>query len=381
MITKTKYKKENTKKKTQKRNNLIGGYKLSPVILTIFFNIDDARLVAVNLKDCLGIYSTINWNSSIVYTSSNNESNDESYRNINVNTEIVKTKEYKIKKYKRNQNEFEFKIGSIISSMCSGNEFIFVGLYSKRATQYEEILIKCIIYKHVKNNYYYICFNFGQSIDFYETGKDINGQPNGKINLDLQIKKVVRYIYKELKDKVIDYVFIYGFSMGGNIAQHVVLKLLKDESQRIPENKIFLFVFSSGFDINKSDYDLLYQKLFKTGRLISYVLISSDKYNVNINNNSEQLLNNTNSANPITINIDYNFLNKLNKEDKDRFPLPTIAILIKIINVDDSNEKAEILSYYNLDEIREKEISKDIILNRTRDLHSLQFLRQAICKI
>jgi hypothetical protein len=117
--------------------------------------------------------------------------------------------------------------------------------------------------------------------------------------------------------------------MGGNIAQHVAIKLLRDREaakSKIKFNNINLISIAVGNILTQEDLDFLNDKL--KGRIVSAALISAE----NINNN--------NIDNDNVLFVDHVFMPK-----KTEFK--TLKSLLILINKDkDSNNKND-LDYYD----------------------------------
>lgn len=346
--------------------NLIGKY----------FNLNNnslyQRFVMTSLKYCLSIFSTINWTSQTEYSSSNNSSSsnsnsNESKKNNNYSN-IIKTKTKKPKHYnkhynlkKNNKKLTVFNNNAVVLGLrtCSSDftnsykppEFINIGMYSKAYGSGAGFTIKCILYKKTDTNNFYIIFMYGETINFY--------------NYNLSIKKVCRFIYKKLKEVLLDNLVLFGFSMGGNIAQHVALEFLKDEKTRIPSNKITLINLSSGKNIKKDDYELILEKL--KNRFLSFSLISFEDESINY---TEIKLNNNNNKKNINIKIDKIFNSESIIEEGVGIgvTLPTILILI--------DKDLNPINYYDYDYI--KSISNIKFINDLT-LHDFNILKKCLC--
>ena len=319
------------------------------------YNMMYSKFMMNSLINCFSIFSTINWTSRIEYSSNNSESDSDEYSNIKEKN-TKKPDNYYIKPAKN-----KFYNESIVTGLedCKKQDstFINIGMYSKFEHGFN---IKCILYikKEDTTNNFYIIFNYGESVNFY--------------NYPLSIKKVTRFIYKKLNDKKVDNLVLFGFSMGGNIAQHVALELLKDTKERIKENKITLINLGMGNNLLEVDYNLILEKLEK--RFLSFSVISSDELHNELYNDNTT----------ITIDIDSVFYKGvfLNSDDEG-FTLPTI--LINYVKKDDINN----IKYYDYDYLKthikkygkdNSNIKKPIIeFKPNRELHDFTILREYLC--
>jgi hypothetical protein len=324
-------------------------------IIVDYFNLSTingimySRFIMTSLKECFSIFSTINWISKIEYSSNNSDSESNTYNNITEH-ENIKPKDYNNKLPKKNfYNESITK--GLEECLISDSTFENIGMYSKFYKN-DGYIIKCILYKkNDDRNYFYVIFNFGETINFY--------------NHNLSIKKVARFIYKKLNKSVVNKLVLFGFSMGGNIAQHVVLELLKDKKQRISSDKLTLINLSSGKNIIEDDYNLILEKL--NGRCLSFSLISSNELNM-----SDALVNDaiSNDKKKITINIDPVFNDG---SFPGGFTLP--SILINYVN-NPLNNDVHTIKYYSYDYLRN---IPTITFKNNRELHDFTILRKYLC--
>jgi hypothetical protein len=318
------------KRSVSKKNNKInhrGGSIVKPLenvsfkTLNEYFDIapENQELFHNIIKDSFGLYSIVNWDSEITYTSSNSESNSSSESNNNNNTfnNITSYKtEGKQYVYTKDNKRIFTEDAEVKSALSEYNKFKVIGVFLKEDETDEDTHYKAIILKKNDLDDYIILFGYGDIINFYEAQYYIN--------------KIIRFIYKKLKDvKTINNITLFGFSMGGNIAQHVAIKLLRDREaakSKIKFNNINLISIAVGNILTQEDLDFLNDKL--KGRIVSAALISAE----NINNN--------NIDNDNVLFVDHVFMPK-----KTEFK--TLKSLLILINKDkDSNNKND-LDYYD----------------------------------
>ncbi len=327
---------------------------------------DKIRFFRNVINDGFGLYSIVNWNSAVEYTSDNSNNSDNSYKNIILNKKKKDVKLLdKLDKLEEGNQMIEFgenvDVKSLfpISKYSPPSIFTVIGVYNKLANgiMYKLIILKKKILKEIDTNDYYIFFGYGDVIDLYQD--------------KLNIKKIVRFIYSKLLNAKllnaalnIDNLVLFGYSMGGNIAQHVAVKLINDK--KISASKISLISVSVGNTLSEADLKLLNENL--EGKMISMTLISSE--NITDNNIDSES----------TLLIDEVFFSNKDESNKDKSnnTLKSILILVNKADFDLEDEfenriPIKPLNFYN-DEI----IAQFSLVKSDRELHSFLYIRDII---
>ena len=163
------------KRSVSKKNNKInhrGGSIVKPLenvsfkTLNEYFDIapENQELFHNIIKDSFGLYSIVNWDSEITYTSSNSESNSSSESNNNNNTfnNITSYKtEGKQYVYTKDNKRIFTEDAEVKSALSEYNKFKVIGVFLKEDETDEDTHYKAIILKKNDLDDYIILFGYG----------------------------------------------------------------------------------------------------------------------------------------------------------------------------------------------------------------------------
>lgn len=203
--------------------------------MTDFFSIKDTDYFKQALYDAIGLYSLMNWKGDT----------HETYNNASGNIVQENAKdEDPDSNYKDN-----FKINSEHVSSYSKNKYSIVGIFYKNYS-------KTQIFKKVNTSEYLVFFKWGDrsSLYTYLWPKILN--------------KTYEFILSKLENP--SKVLLFGFSMGGNIAQHIALHFIENKSA----NNVYLVSLGIGGTLSAADKTKLERGLY--GQYISVALMKSD---------------------------------------------------------------------------------------------------------
>ena len=211
-----------TIRQTKKNYIIPHGGKNTIDTLFDFFNIarSNREYLKNAIYDGLGIYSLVNWRSPKHYTY-----NDSTKKIIEVDTSAtygadgLKTKQFYIE-------------GSIQKSSVSHKEYVYLGTFLRTEIDYSDDIIelKCDVMKNRIDDNYIINFKWG-----VRTNLTFN-------KLVHVLDKMCEFITAKLHSTnwKNNNILLFGYSMGGNIAQHIALRLLKTKY------KGYLYLLSLG---------------------------------------------------------------------------------------------------------------------------------------
>jgi hypothetical protein len=196
----------------------------------------------------------------------------------------------KPKKYKLNNNNKEFNIGSIVESRTTKKIFQLISAYRRTLLLEGRTEKKIYIYKQIKDNdenpVFYVYSYWGDFESNYYEGI------LSKILLSICI-----YIVREIKNNLDkdetkfknSKIILAGHSDGANLSQHLFINLVRQEL--VHKNNLFLIALSFPQVLHQSDLEYIYSNL--DGHFISLVMMGKLPYKKGkLNNNNNN--NNTN---------------------------------------------------------------------------------------
>lgn len=245
--------------------------KLSINTVFDFFNIaaNNREYFKNAIFDGIGLYSLVHWRGPKHYTYDNLTNSI-----IQVDTDISNTNGTKLIKAKPLYIE-----GSIQKSSITNKEYIYMGTFFISETDYigQKVNLKCDILKNKIDNNYIINFKWGVRTNLM----------NNKMSHALD--KMCDFLTQKLlsTDWNNNNILLIGYSMGGNVAQHIALRLLNSKY------KHYLYLLSLGIGGTLNTFSI--KKRIESGldkRFISIAILNSNteyhthylptKYNLNI---------------------------------------------------------------------------------------------------
>jgi hypothetical protein len=224
------------------------------------------------IHDTVGLYSIMNWKSPTTYnnvTQSNKGNNTEKQKETNKEKEdfvigkIVSPRGIKIDPTKISQYRYE---GSFLKKIKIGST---------------DIIFKCQIFHNLKDSNKLVLFKWGFRYDLTH--------PECATVLDELYDFITRTINKNYSSENI---LLFGFSMGGNIAQHIALRFINDKdniSSNMKDN-IYIVSFGIGGTMTSETIDIFNNSF--NGRFISIAVATdfeSKKYKSSIAINSDSM--------------------------------------------------------------------------------------------
>lgn len=280
-----------------------------------YFDIDaDKREYLTNaMHDAVGLYSLLNW-SNIKGTATYNNSNvikPANHSNMNAN----------------NKEKDFFTIGKLVQPHNLNikdrpiPDYYYNGTFIKTITeQGTKIKFKCEIFRNTDNGNILVLFKWGFRYDLTTD--------NCKTAIDNMYKFIKNRIEAEYSNTNI---LLFGFSMGGNIAQHIALRIMNDDSDigRRMKDNVYVISFGIGGTMTESSIDEFNSKL--NSRFISIAFAEDIETKKNKN------------ANSIIIKSKYipNYINSYILSDENNTTIKTI-----IINLNTEYDKVKFIPMY-----------------------------------
>lgn len=301
-----------------------------------FFNIASSNREYLKhaIYDGIGLYSLVHWRGPKHYTY-----DDTSKTIIQVDTDMSNdTNGVKLIKPKPLYIE-----GLLQKSSISKKEYIYLGTFFMSETDYtgNKILLKCDIMKNIVDDNYIINFKWG-----IRTNLSFNRLSNA-------LDKMCEFITAKLHSTnwKNNNILLIGYSMGGNIAQHIVLRLLKTKY------KGYLYLLSLGIG----------------GTLDTAAIKSRIEHGLAKRFISIAILNSYAKHNTKYLPVKYN-LNTYILPDKHTKTIKTLVLHTTIIPGPTANGDAtyDIKGYYDFEKYFTKTYYTDKIKNK---LHELKYYR------
>lgn len=271
---------------------------------------------------------------------------------------------YKVKEYKQSNNKSRepFKIGSIISSRSGNNKFELINAF-KLLLFLKTKIFKSFIYKklnikteNTEKYDYLVIFNYGEVLNF-----------NEGLYLDC-IKSICSFIKQTLPhdDGSINNIMLVGQSMGGNMAIHILINLVREFNYPLTKLYAICSAFPSGLREDNAHY---FNKNFN-GHYVSFMAMGE----TDITNTSANTSSNSNKLTSKNIVNGKISLNSFYYKGSDT-PINTLVFLYRKI------DKGFKLSnnLYSIDTINASVKGNDLIGNNA--FHNLQLIFKGIKKI
>ena len=240
-----------------------------------YFNIseDMHEYLKYAMHDAVGLYSIMNWKSPAKYNSNENQF----YKGNSIKT-------------KKNNNKVkqDFVVGKIVSpGIIKINRAIpqyrFEGDFKKKIKiNSTDIIFKCQIFHNMHDGNKLVLFKWGFRYDLT--------QPACASVLDELYKFITHTINNNYSSENI---LLFGFSMGGNIAQHIALRFINDKTNiaSTMKNNIYVVSFGIGGTMTSETIALFNNSL--EGKFISIFIASelesSKQYKPSINIESDDM--------------------------------------------------------------------------------------------
>ena len=253
-----------------------------------FFNIKNDNGIRDYLKyaihDAVGLYPLLNWK---------NISSTYSYNNSNSIIKNASNNNMQKSHNKNNKTKEKFAVGSEVKpnnikiTTRENPSYYYNGTFTKTIDiEKNKVTFICEVFHNVTDGNILVLFKWGKRYDLTK--------PECSIVLD--------NMYNFIKTRIIiggysnTNILLFGFSMGGNIAQHIALRFMDDTSidgNRMKDN-IYVISFGIGGTMTEKTIDTFNDTI--TGRFIS-IAISEDiervpkvdtelKSSLNLQNNS-----------------------------------------------------------------------------------------------
>jgi hypothetical protein len=180
------------------------------------------------ILDSIGLYSLVHWRNIKHYTYTDNNSNTV-YTGIEssvpkgnsiATSNIIEVDTTKEDNKTGKDPKIKFIEQSIQTSLLTKRNYTYLGSFYKRGcdNKKNELEFKCSIFKNTIDSNYIIFFKWGQRVMLNDNSTKI------PVILDKMfafiVSKLIESNYKNNK------ILLFGYSMGGNIAQHIALRFL-----------------------------------------------------------------------------------------------------------------------------------------------------------
>lgn len=214
--------------------------------LVDFFEIKDTEYFKNALHDAIGLYSLLGWKGPEYNTYESNKNNIKPITIIHSKNKTFKA---------------AFLKESIQKATTTNTEYKYKGTFIKHVEFIEnpgiELIISCAIFEKKDTKEYVVMFIWGRRPNFHDVG----------------YKTVLDKMYKYIIDKTVEasHILLFGFSMGGNLAQHMALRFISQN----PEKNIYVATLGSGGTLYEAEKTLFECKL--NGKFISMALFMSSE--------------------------------------------------------------------------------------------------------
>lgn len=337
-----------------------------------FFSIKQGmrRYLTNAIHDASGLYSLLNWKSdNKMNTTANNK-----IKTLHTG-DVVSPRHPELTLVKNNNvtKKAHLNIDVINNSKINDvtdndNKYVYIGTFSEISNPIQNLYVRilCKIFKHTITNNVLVLFIWGNRIN-------LESEPYTPI-----LNRLYNYILHTLTTQIsVNNILLYGFSMGGNLAQHVGILFMEDQTNEFKDSIYICSISAGGTMTNATRFNELLK-----GRFISIALSRINNRNPENNYSALPKFFKSRIAHPkILQNINSFILPDSNNET-----VKTLILNIKfIMNADWSEMKMEADSAFSYDSVKEcwddftqKNIKCLFQLYYENDLHNFRYYHEYI---